>query len=600
MALVKTLQTDTGTGSTTSYSALRQGSAGDSVKRLQSTLYNLGYYTGAIDSSYGPKTAAAVRAYQQAKGLTVDSIAGPQTQGSLYAPPKARTTPSSTTTDLSAEERKRLEIASGTYVAPTTPGKKTPSTVTTPPAGGFNVPGDQPGVPVLQVPGSGFNVPGVPNVPSNMFDGTPMTDAEKARLDYAAGLTDPETRTPENDQRVKAGLAPILTDKKQEQKEQEEQENIQKIVEDTTGTGTGGGTGAGTSGTGTGGGTTTTDTGTKTGTTIEGEPATDTWQNYYKKATETQFQYNPAEDQEYLRAASVLEQQVTDMMVGRGGLYSSVAHAALQSRLMSLQVDYQKMAYENFKEERNFNMQIAGFLADREDEEWKRSYQMMTFQADEEQRKFDNKIKTEQLRIAQQNAYASRVAAQARAKQAEAQNKLAFQQADAWARKTQLDSVVESIKTNDMDAESAMYLGGNAASILVNLPYDHPIVQGYIGGAYNYLDYELNNLATAAREAGSVDTYLNAITGFASEQKAPDFDLAYSSALSFAMQSHQNGDDWAYTTQYFLNKSDQFIAEMGPTKYNDLLSWLDKKVATEEKATGGTSTMDNLEELLRE
>lgn len=62
-------------------SVLRKGSKGDEVKSLQRLLKALGYkdHNGAvlsIDGDFGSKTECALRAYQKAKGLTVDGICG--------------------------------------------------------------------------------------------------------------------------------------------------------------------------------------------------------------------------------------------------------------------------------------------------------------------------------------------------------------------------------------------------------------------------------------------------------------------------------------------------------------------------------------------
>ena len=62
-------------------SVLRKGSKGDEVKTLQRLLKALGYkdHNGAvlsIDGDFGSKTECALRAYQKAKGLTVDGICG--------------------------------------------------------------------------------------------------------------------------------------------------------------------------------------------------------------------------------------------------------------------------------------------------------------------------------------------------------------------------------------------------------------------------------------------------------------------------------------------------------------------------------------------
>jgi peptidoglycan hydrolase-like protein with peptidoglycan-binding domain len=62
---------------------LQQGDTGPAVLALQTGLKTLGYYTGALDSSFGPATLAAVRAFQLANGLVIDGLAGPATQTEL-------------------------------------------------------------------------------------------------------------------------------------------------------------------------------------------------------------------------------------------------------------------------------------------------------------------------------------------------------------------------------------------------------------------------------------------------------------------------------------------------------------------------------------
>lgn len=67
------------------YTTLQNGSRGAEVKKLQESLVAAGYNVTA-DGQYGPKTAAAVRQYQQDNGLSVDGMAGDQTLGKLYQP----------------------------------------------------------------------------------------------------------------------------------------------------------------------------------------------------------------------------------------------------------------------------------------------------------------------------------------------------------------------------------------------------------------------------------------------------------------------------------------------------------------------------------
>ena len=70
---------------TTSYRSLAKGDSGDDVYALQYRLYQLGYLAGPeVDGNYKDTTVTAVRAFQQARGLTADGIAGIQTQQALY------------------------------------------------------------------------------------------------------------------------------------------------------------------------------------------------------------------------------------------------------------------------------------------------------------------------------------------------------------------------------------------------------------------------------------------------------------------------------------------------------------------------------------
>lgn len=74
------------------FPVLRLGSSGNLVKYLQFKLSNLGYSVGNIDGVYGRNTQSAVRAFQQANGLTADGIVGRRTWYKLNnLTPQART-----------------------------------------------------------------------------------------------------------------------------------------------------------------------------------------------------------------------------------------------------------------------------------------------------------------------------------------------------------------------------------------------------------------------------------------------------------------------------------------------------------------------------
>src|SRR6266851_3542001 len=62
------------------------GSHGSAVAQLQARLSELGFDPGTADGSFGPGTAAAVRAFQTSVGLTPDGIIGLDTLAALEPP----------------------------------------------------------------------------------------------------------------------------------------------------------------------------------------------------------------------------------------------------------------------------------------------------------------------------------------------------------------------------------------------------------------------------------------------------------------------------------------------------------------------------------
>jgi peptidoglycan hydrolase-like protein with peptidoglycan-binding domain len=73
---------------------LERGALGPAVAEVQRLLQAAGVPTGPVDGDFGPMTQAAVRRFQQARGLAVDGVVGPQTWAALQvrrpSPPAAR------------------------------------------------------------------------------------------------------------------------------------------------------------------------------------------------------------------------------------------------------------------------------------------------------------------------------------------------------------------------------------------------------------------------------------------------------------------------------------------------------------------------------
>ena len=77
----QTSQTDYNAG----YPVLRLGSTGQDVQDLQLRLAELRYFDGTADGRYGLDTQTAIREFQEKNGLTMDGIAGRETQDLLYS-----------------------------------------------------------------------------------------------------------------------------------------------------------------------------------------------------------------------------------------------------------------------------------------------------------------------------------------------------------------------------------------------------------------------------------------------------------------------------------------------------------------------------------
>ena len=72
---------------------LKAGDQGPLVKQLQERLAGGGFNPGQIDGIFGAKTREAVIQFQNSKGLAPDGIVGPQTWGTIIAPPVILTPP---------------------------------------------------------------------------------------------------------------------------------------------------------------------------------------------------------------------------------------------------------------------------------------------------------------------------------------------------------------------------------------------------------------------------------------------------------------------------------------------------------------------------
>ena len=95
-----------------SASTLSIGSRGDSVKKLQQALIDLGYLKGKADGIFGQQTYKAVCSFQTAKKITVDGLAGKKTQELLYAAAESKSAASTSASSSSSSQSSSLSQSS--------------------------------------------------------------------------------------------------------------------------------------------------------------------------------------------------------------------------------------------------------------------------------------------------------------------------------------------------------------------------------------------------------------------------------------------------------------------------------------------------------
>jgi hypothetical protein len=346
---------------------------------------------------------------------------------------------------------------------------------------------------------------------------------------------------------------------------------------------------------------------------------------YMDKLSTMTFAYDPLSDPEYKLAASQMEQQVSGMMIGRGMLYSSVTTAAVQSGLTSLMSTYRKQAYDMYSEDRNFTLQMAQLLYDRQDKEfqkaldiysaqtdrentaWDQNYKLAQFAFTQKQTQFENQLATakfnadrqdaanslairrQELAISQANANYNRQLAEAKQKQADNQNKLLVMQGEY----SQIASEYEKMLTkweNDgyADAEVSAFFGGN----LQFIPFDSAITDNYINQVNAVLARKEAEILNYAKQTNDGELYLNALSSFQEQSNDPQVLVAqqqnnYNSAYNLALNMYgstiggtKETMTWKDVYNSFANNS-TLLSDLGSSNYNKLITQLADKVEKE-------------------
>lgn len=83
---------------------IKQGSTGESVKKVQQRLNDLGFSAGSADGIFGSGTKAAVVRFQQSKGLGADGVVGQSTWNALFGSSSSSSSSSTSKAQLIIDE----------------------------------------------------------------------------------------------------------------------------------------------------------------------------------------------------------------------------------------------------------------------------------------------------------------------------------------------------------------------------------------------------------------------------------------------------------------------------------------------------------------
>ena len=262
---------------------------------------------------------------------------------------------------------------------------------------------------------------------------------------------------------------------------------------------------------------------------VKGEPPS-TDNVYADQLKDMKFDYDPFADPEYRETAANLENQVAQMMIGRGGLYSSVASSALSAKLISLQNDMETRAYDRFRQDRDFTLQMAKFTEDQINTAWQQAFQEKQFAFTIEKEKFDQKMALANYNLsAQAQAFSQKMQTKsynlsvarynAERREAEARQQLGQQQLlvegnalVASKEREKFNTLYQRwLDTGKSDSEIARYFG---------------VPVGVTMGAFGmkvvnkdkYLQQTESQVVADAYQLGMNETYLNGLNSMLSTQ----------------------------------------------------------------------------------
>ena len=364
------------------------------------------------------------------------------------------------------------------------------------------------------------------------------------------------------------------------------QKTAESVTQDT-GTGGGGtGGGGGVDYVGGGGAGTGTTGGTGTGTGGAGTTGT-TGDALFNQALNMQFEWNPETDPNYNIAAKQAESQIATMMAGRGGLWSSVTQNALTNKLFELQAYFYDKAYDNYKDERSFLVDMAKLSYDREDEAWNRNMEMLKYKASRDDEMYSRSMQERSMALSEAKFAYDKEMAQAEADMASRGASLSYA-ASAYdtANKT-YESMLSKWKASGYASKEVASFFGVTQGTSIN-SYTGSLAASKVATT---LSAQYSALASAAAEMGKDQSYLRELMDYSTPKSTSNSIIdngtpaqanAYANALNNVYQGMSGLDGTeakaAASSSYseLIRNSSGYISAMGATYYEQLLAEVKK------------------------
>lgn len=506
----------------TAPTSYRIGSRGNEVKVYQSALNNLGYNVGATDGIYGKTTSAQVMKFQQEHGLTADGVIGTQTiqaindalaqrrQTQTEQPQAAQLQPDFYQVVNPAEQAQNQPDFYA--VAPPTAQELGQQAQIT--GEQLHGGGGRSFAPDTTPPTAGLGIPNAPTVTQQPVQTTQPGSTGQTIEQYEDTLMLPKVAPPPQ----ATAVAPVSPQMPSGGSGTGSRLRIVASPAQTVTAGGGADTGVSPE--------VVQNTANMTG--LQGM-ATELWDKLNTMSPE----WNADADPEYQRDAVQLENKVAQMMVSRGGLYSSVARAALSSSMIDLELGYRKQAYERFITERDFVFRQLAFVSERIDAEFQKSMTLKNYELAVQKEQFDQQmaiaqfnadqaaraaslsIQRAQLKASQERAAAEQELANAARQQQSTYNSLQQDGAVLTVEKQKLANWMEEYSQyGTLSAEAQAYLGVSPSDGLMS-------VVAAINNRTAYVDNKIADWQSRVESFGDAQTTLDAYSGIFKSSNAP-------------------------------------------------------------------------------